>query len=571
MYYSFTVKVPKEHVVKINKEGVTYIYYEYGRDYDKGKQYTSPKRMSIGKQCADDTTLMHPNQNFLRQFPDSAEIPEKPTQERRSSTLGIGPYIVIKKIASSLGIDGIIKEMIRSSDSGLFLDLAAYSLITEDNAAQYYPDYAYHHVLFTEGMRIFSDTKVSSFLSDLSDEAAFTFLNKWNEKMDHREKINVSYDATNKNTQAGELTIGEFGKPKDDKGFPIFNYAIAYDKTNSKPLFYERYSGSIVDISQLEFMLSKIKAYGYKAVRFILDRGYFSEHNFILLDSNGYDFVFILKGKKDLLREKVEEKRGTFEKASTSYIKKWKMYGTTIECKIFDSDSRTRYLHLYYSIARAAREQLAVEDKFNRMSSAIEKQIGCKYEFPKYYEEFFNITYDDKGTLLFYEEKEGVREKELALCGYFAVVTSEKMTAEEALELYKSRDESEKLFRGDKSYLGNKSMRTYTDENTDAKILIEFVALIIRSRIYTNIKSATLNFTIKPNYATVPAVLKELDKIEITKHFDNVYRLDHPVTKKQKDILSYFGISEDDVRNEAEALSEILKKKEAENGKTTEL
>ena len=39
--------------------------------------------------------------------------------------------------------------------------------------------------------------------------------------------------------------------------------------------------------------------------------------------------------------------------------------------------------------------------------------------------------------------------------GYFVIVTSKQMTAEEALELYKSRDVSEKLFRGDKSYLGN--------------------------------------------------------------------------------------------------------------------
>ncbi len=44
------------------------------------------------------------------------------------------------------------------------------------------------------------------------------------------------------------------------------------------------------------------------------------------------------------------------------------------------------------------------------------------------------------------------------------------MTAAEALELYKSRDASEKLFRGDKSYLGNKSYRVYTDESVSAKI-----------------------------------------------------------------------------------------------------
>ena len=37
-------------------------------------------------------------------------------------------------------------------------------------------------------------------------------------------------------------------------------------------------------------------------------------------------------------------------------------------------------------------------------------------------------------------EKTDVINKDIKLCGYFAIVTSEKMTAREALELYKSRD-----------------------------------------------------------------------------------------------------------------------------------
>ena len=62
------------------------------------------------------------------------------------------------------------------------------------------------------------------------------------------------------------------------------------------------------------------------------------------------------------------------------------------------------------------------------------------------------------------------------------------MSASDALDLYKSRDASEKLFRGDKSYLGEKSIRTYHDEPTHAKIFIEFIALIIRNKIYTCLK-----------------------------------------------------------------------------------
>ena len=61
----------------------------------------------------------------------------------------------------------------------------------------------------------------------------------------------------------------------------------------------------------------------------------------------------------------------------------------------------------------------------------------------------------------------------LLTCGmYFVIITSEEMTAAEALELYKSRDASEKLFRGDKSYLGNRSCRNYFVESVEAKIFI---------------------------------------------------------------------------------------------------
>ena len=43
------------------------------------------------------------------------------------------------------------------------------------------------------------------------------------------------------------------------------------------------------------------------------------------------------------------------------------------------------------------------------------------------------------------------------------------MTAKEAIDLYKSRDASEKLFRGDKSYLGNSCLRVHSDEAAKEK------------------------------------------------------------------------------------------------------
>ncbi len=80
---------------------------------------------------------------------------------------------------------------------GLFLihiqkDLAAYSIISENNAGQYYPDYGYNHPLFTDKMRIYSDSKVADFITGITPDQSVGFLNEWNARRDHREKIYIS-------------------------------------------------------------------------------------------------------------------------------------------------------------------------------------------------------------------------------------------------------------------------------------------------------------------------------------------------------------------------------------------
>lgn len=46
---------------------------------------------------------------------------------------------------------------------------------------------------------------------------------------------------------------------------------------------------------------------------------------------------------------------------------------------------------------------------------------------------------------------------------------------------------------------------------------------------------------------TVPAAIKELEKIEMLKGADNEYRLDYAVTARQKEILKAFGLTASNV------------------------
>ena len=62
-----------------------------------------------------------------------------------------------------------------------------------------------------------------------------------------------------------------------------------------------------------------------------------------------------------------------------------------------------------------------------------------------------------------------------------------------------------------------------------------------------------------PNYMKVAAAIRELEKIEILRGADGIYRLDHAVTKTQKTILDAFGMDADDIRTGAEEISNTIR------------
>lgn len=564
MFLKYKVDIPvvPGKLVRKKRGGHTYIEYEYERIYDPAKQYTYPKRASIGRVDPENPNRMTPNENFLKYFPD-ADIPEEIDRSERSPYLNIGPYVVLQKLIRDSKLREILGEYMDEKDTGFLLDLACYSIIEENNAGQYYPDYAYDHALFTPDMKIYTDSKVSDFFRKLRPEQSVGFLNSWNKSKNKRQKIYLSYDSTNKNCQAGDIDLLEYGNAKTDASLPIFNYSVACDSANREPLFYELYPGSLNDISQLTCLIDKAHGYGYRNIGFILDRGYFSKRNLEYMEKNGYSFLIMVKGMKAFIHEIVIENQGSFENSRGKYIDRYDLYGTTVRRLLYEGDAKKRNIHIYYSDGKAYGEKQEIKQKIRRLKKYLDGCVGKECvafgpEIMKYF--YLNFEKDGK-TLKLAEENTSAVEKELSLAGYFAIVSSENMTAREAIELYKSRDASEKLFRSDKFYLGNKSMRVYSDEALSSKVFIQFIALILRSRIYIALKEKSEKMLKRPNYLTVPAALKELEKIVMIRHLDGVYRLDHAVTATQKAILDAFGLNEGNVRYQAKEIEKILQSK----------
>ncbi len=558
MYLNTTVKIPEQKgkIITKKKGGATYILYQYGSDYKQDKKYAVPLRAIVGKVSPDDPSAMYPNEKFQIYFPD-AEVPEELPFAYRSCCLRIGSCIVIQKVMDEYDLRPMLTKRF-GKDTGLILDLAAYLIVEEDNAGQYYPDFAYSHPLFTDKMTIYSDSKVSRLLNSITKDQCIGFLDDWNQRRDHKSRIYVSYDSTNKNCDAGDVDIVEFGKAKDDKGLPVFNLAIAMDKTNRVPLFYEEYPGSITDVSQFTFMVDKVLEYGYKKIGFILDRGYFSKANIQYIDENNYSFIIMCKGCKALVSSMILENRGTFETKRDAAIRSYKVYGMTTAARLYDNDTTDRWFHIYYNPFKQSAEREQLEQKIERYRQFLDLHIGKDEKFGKTYQEYFRLHYDKNGIFLGAEEREDVIERELQLCGYFCIITSEKMSAAQALVQYKGRDISEKLFRSDKTFIGAKSERVQSSQSMSSKIFVEFVALIIRNRIYNLLKEQMLRMESRQKFMTVPAAIRELEKIEMVRRNGKSYKLDHAVTKTQKIILSSFGLDEISVSRNAENISKLL-------------
>ena len=558
MYYNTTVKIPsvKGKIITKKKGTASYVLYQYGQDYKPEKKYVVPLRTIIGKINPDDPAYMFPNERFQEYFPD-AVMPEELPEAYRSCALRIGSYAVIHKVLKDYKLHQLLNVWF-GDDYGLLMDLVSYLIVDEENAGQHYPDFAFNHPLFSKEMRVYSDSKVCRLLKSVTKEQINGFLDDWNRKRDHKQRIYISYDSTNKNCQAGDISMVEFGKAKDDGRYPIFNLAIAFDKTNRVPLFYEEYPGSINDVSQFVYMVDKVREYGYKKVGFVLDRGYFSKDNIRYMEDNDYSFIIMVKGQRKLVSSLVLQHRNTFETDRSCVIRSYRVYGKTVYAKLYEDDTKERQFHIYFNPSKQAAEREQFEQTIDRMKLNLDKVVGTEAHLGKVYQDYFNLHFTKKGKLLSYKEREDVIQEKLELCGYFCIITSEEMTAANALIHYKGRDISEKIFSADKTFIGSGSMRVQSAESLSAKIFIEFVALIVRNRIYNLLKETLLRLETRVNYLTVPAAIRELEKIEMVRRNNGQYRLDHAVTKRQKVILSAFGMNDDDIRKIASEIGKLL-------------
>ena len=84
-------------------------------------------------------------------------------------------------------------------------------------------------------------------------------------------------------------------------------------------------------------------------------------------------------------------------------------YGKTLEKRLFASDKKPRYVHLYHSTDLEAHERGEVEKKINQLTTFLNGNINKFREFGPGMETYFELYYDENAKR---KEKKGEPDKQ---------------------------------------------------------------------------------------------------------------------------------------------------------------
>jgi transposase len=120
--------------------------------------------------------------------------------------------------------------------------------------------------------------------------------------------------------------------------------------------------------------------------------------------------------------------------------------------------------------------------------------------------------------------------------GFFLIfATDMNSTPEDTLHHYRAKDAAEKLFDQIKCDMDGNRIRTHSEQTTDGKVFVTFIACIIRSYLLQKLAQYLTD-----NSSSLKKVFSQLSNITIISG-NNGFRFTKALSKKHKQILKPFN------------------------------
>ncbi len=239
-------------------------------------------------------------------------------------------------------------------------------------------------------------------------------------------------------------------------------------------------AGNMNDQTHFKKTFEQIREHLKEDSRIIFDKGAQSKDNLDLVLAHKMKY---LSAKK--LNSSDDKRIKEFVKSETNCIDKEKgIYGEIIEYP-----SRFDYFFFSEQLQKdqiEAKFRLA-EKKFNEAKD-IQQSINKNKSIPKRFmlnNPLVDVTYTYQTKLTTLTDEQAKKLVQTAMIngreGFFCLVSNEKLTLKQALEIYRMKDSIEKIFQSLKNDINIKPLRVWTTKSINGAILIGFLAQLIIS------------------------------------------------------------------------------------------
>ncbi len=530
--HELRVDIPNKVIIKKQNDN-SYVYYTV-RAFRNSKGRPDNERKSIGKIDKSNGKLI-PNDNYFKYIKNSKESENIVFNNATISSIkSFGATYLLGKIFKELGLNNYLENSFGKKVAGKIKTTAMYMCI-EGMAMMYIKDFCNNYYLDTP--LNLTSPRLSELFSAINHDKRMVFFKQWTKCISEQEYI--AYDVTSISSYSkGQIDV-EMGYNRDKEKLPQINLGMHFGEKSCLPVFYTKYSGSIVDKSYLTYMMEYNKELDIKNVSFVMDKGFYSKNNLRYMVSNNYPLIMCVSDKL-ITSKKLLSKYKDKITAYDNYNKDLDVYCIKDQTITYGYKVDT---YIYYNPQKAILEHKDLYSKVEKYTSELKQLKTLTNKQIKFYSKFFNIHINDDDSFEFEVSGEKI-DIIKDLLGYFVLIsTAKNVDRFELLEIYRRKDKVEKAFCNLKNYLDFKRLNTHNLKTTEGKIFIGFISLILKSYIENKLKK----YLYERN-TSVKMILKELSNIRIVE-LNGRDTLHTPLTSKQKNILSYFNVNEDEIKN----------------------
>lgn len=519
------------------KTGITYAYESISY-WDKKKQQSRANRKCIGR-VDPETQKIIPTRK--RKLPAVlVKTKQGPVPITYTARNFYGATYLFDRIGVETGVTEDLKICFPENYRKI-LSIAYYLIMEDRNPLSRFPRWAALH-RHPHGS-VISSQRSSELFASITEEARQRFFRFQGKRRVDREYL--AYDSTSVSSYSKCLRQVRYGKNKDHEHLAQINMSLLFGQQSRLPFYYRKLAGNIPDVKTLKKLLADMNTLGYKNIKVVLDRGFFSAANINGLYKNHMKFLIAGKLSLKLVKTHLDTVRDKM-RIWTHYSQTHQLYAYSlpiawnyVQDRPYKGDTikakRRMYLHLYYSPERALEDEKAFNNRMTTWQEELES--GQRHpDHEKQYARYFEVKSTPvRGTKVI--AKEGALADAKRNYGYFVLLSNEVKEAWKALEIYRNRDLVEKAFENLKDRLNLRRMAVSSEQSLNGKLFVQFVALIFLSFITKKMQENNLF----KDY-TMQEVLDEFDIIECFELPGKQLQVGE-TTKRQMDLYTKLGVT----------------------------